>query len=364
MKIQWFLLCFYLSSTYASHAVRVSTFCENYHQRAYCILRLQKIVNFVIKNHRKHSLLSLNKEGFSNSLIQQCAQEIQEKKSLSPFKKLWENIKHYKYLEDQNLIKEFTKLLFRIQHSMLHHSSIQKKQAPFDINFSLEGTTYTEAITIRSYYAQRLAAKFQYLHDVICTPSAFFDEQENNCNCHFVSHYTFQNKDIIECVSQMEKTQKLTPLLSLAKEFANYKLILNDIFLKEFIHITFIAFRNLYINNINLQKPLIQKSFTQFITNIYNNLDNLPLEEILEAIDLLHDELPPILEKYEFNSKISWKKWLRKYWWLPPALGVVVGIQLYLISKGKTPVRPFNNNPFAGDFFSGGLGSNLNNPPL
>jgi hypothetical protein len=36
---------------------------------------------------------------------------------------------------------------------------------------------------------------------------------------------------------------------------------------------------------------------------------------------MLMTELPPFLEKYELNSSITWRNWLKKYWWVPPVFG-------------------------------------------
>ena len=45
---------------------------------------------------------------------------------------------------------------------------------------------------------------------------------------------------------------------------------------------------------------------------------------------MLVTELPPFLEKYEFNSKMSWKAWAKKYWWVPPVFGVWFSLKILL----------------------------------
>jgi hypothetical protein len=45
---------------------------------------------------------------------------------------------------------------------------------------------------------------------------------------------------------------------------------------------------------------------------------------------MLVNELPPFLEKYEFHSKITWKEWLKKYWWVPPVFGAWFGLKILL----------------------------------
>jgi hypothetical protein len=45
---------------------------------------------------------------------------------------------------------------------------------------------------------------------------------------------------------------------------------------------------------------------------------------------MLMTELPPLLEKYEFNSKMTWQNWLKKYWWVPPIFGIWFGLKILL----------------------------------
>jgi hypothetical protein len=63
---------------------------------------------------------------------------------------------------------------------------------------------------------------------------------------------------------------------------------------------------------------------------INNIISQLPIAEVLNAIDMLVNELPPFIEKYELNSQITWKNWLKKYWWVPPVFGIWFGLKILL----------------------------------
>ena len=67
------------------------------------------------------------------------------------------------------------------------------------------------------------------------------------------------------------------------------------------------------------------------ITRVYEKLETIPHDQIIEAIELLTAELPPFLEQYEFNTNIPWKQWLTKYWWVPPLGVAIFGIRIAMI---------------------------------
>ena len=342
-KITMLFFSLVLSSTsFCDEKIIITQFCERYHQRSYFILRLEKIIESIRKHPQKKYSFSFNQEQFNNHTVLACMAEIQKKTSLQPFYGLWEQINHYKYMEEKSFAHDFTKLLFAIQHTIYAHNIKTKGIPPFDIQFSLEGRSYTEATTIRNYYFKRLHCVFLLLKKIPCSKQSLFDTEGIGCDCTFITHHTFLHKDIKKCIEQMERQQSVKPLIALSKDFYCCKLIQDDVFLREFITLTFIVLRNIFNNNIPAPLTPVQKKYTSHIAYIYQNLDKLPLEEILEAIDLLHKELPGLLEKYQFNSKMKWKPWLKKYWWVPPTVFTVMGMRLYWIFKNRDKPPPTN----------------------
>ena len=61
---------------------------------------------------------------------------------------------------------------------------------------------------------------------------------------------------------------------------------------------------------------------------IYEAIDLLPIEEILNALDEVAEELYPLLELYEFDPYATWQEWLQKYIWLIP---IFAGKLIYTI---------------------------------
>ena len=242
-------------------------------------------------------------------------------------------------------MRDFTKLVLLVRHK-LHHPEKEFQTKQHDINFSLSGITYTEAVTLRLYHAYRLKKSFSFLRQVKCNNKAdFFEANEKECCCIFISNYNFKHPDIALCIKRMETHNNLVPLMSLADEFTKLKLLQNTTFQKEFMILIFTTYRNLIVNNALKYHSPLKKSTLETIAFLYENLENLPLEQILDAIDMLAEELPPLLEKYEFNSDMKWKEWLKKYWWVPPIFLAVFGLRIaYKCATSKGTLRNYQPN--------------------
>jgi hypothetical protein len=79
------------------------------------------------------------------------------------------------------------------------------------------------------------------------------------------------------------------------------------------------------------KRPQSLKTITlETILEISDKINQLPIAEVLNAIDLLVTEIPPFLEKYEFYSKKNWKEWLKKHWWVPPVFTVWFSLKVLL----------------------------------
>lgn len=331
--------------------VTITQFCEKYHQRSYFIMRLEQIIELIKKFESKPFTFQFNRTQYTNPLILQCIDEIEKNNSIQPFFKLWKDTRRFKYLEDESFALSVTKLLFTIQHAIYTQKKGSEMRDGFDIELHLGCSSYTEATTFRKYHSKRLAETYAFLKNIRCTEQSLFEEKHEGCDCTFITHYAFTSSAIVDCIKKMEEEKTLRPLLQLHKEFTSYKLIQNELFVREFTTLTFIVARNIFINNIQMMPTAQQKRAKSQVTHIYENLDNLPIEEILDAIDLLNDELPEILEQYEFNSDMTWKEWLKKYWWVPPTVLLTVGMRIREIFY---PTKKINDDDERGKRMSEG----------
>lgn len=324
--------------------IEICRLCELIHERYYFMLRLEKMIRFFEKYEQKyHDLLPITfteYNQFNHPRIIKLMQEVDKKNSLLPMMTLWQQLQNYKFITDEKIVKEFAKCTFLVIKKIC--PSFPKHKNHFfklsDIAFNLKKGTYIEAVTLRSYYAKRLQSPLKLLSSLHCKRDRFFEKSSrHNCHCIFESKIKLKHPAIKRCINRMCETNSLKPLLDLSHEFERFRLIQDDLFSKEFLLLVFGVYKNL---TINAKSSRTHKSTLEFVAQLYEKLDSLPLEEILDAIDLLSEELPQIIEEYQLKLDMDWKKWLKKHWWVPPVVMVTLGIKLYLIFKQGRRLRP------------------------
>ena len=316
----------------------VCKLCEMVHERSYFLKRLKKIIN-LFEHLDKSPKINTNFSDFSPELfshprIKSLIVSLENSTDLKAFFNLWNELYDYKYINDELLIKEFTRFTLLITKKLCPEC-YTKAGNSLDIMFTLPKVSYTETVTIRGYYAKRLKKPIEFLSHIRCNKDSLFESvnRDHECSCVFESHIRFKHGDINQCIELMSSTNSLSPLLQLAKDFSKYRLIQDEKFNREFLLLIFGVYKNLITYNAQHKKLPINKSTLTLIAHIYENVDSLPLEQILDAIDLLSEELPHLLEKYDIKEDTNWKEWLKKNWWVPPLALSSLGIKIFLIFK-------------------------------
>jgi hypothetical protein len=183
------------------------------------------------------------------------------------------------------------------------------------------------------------------------------------CNCirdtHCIQIDTtrFFNPQVKACIQKMERTQSLKPLIALLRKTQKNYPYHNNQLIHEIFLLIFAIHKQIFLEKYQDKPQTFKKVDLNTILEISERINQLPIAEVLNAIDMLITELPPFLEKYEFNSKISWKDWLKKYWWVPPifggwfALKILLSLQRphyyfspYLSSRPTMPLPPITTN--------------------
>lgn len=139
------------------------------------------------------------------------------------------------------------------------------------------------------------------------------------------------NITINQSITNIKNTKKLHAFFLCWHNVTNYQVIIDEKFFTEFATLTCKLLCLVTKTTIDKTKT----STLETIINISQKIDKLPLSEILHTIDMLTDELPAFLEKYEFNSTISWKAWLKKYWWIPPVTTFWFGLKILIKFQHK-----------------------------
>ena len=334
-----------------NNTVMVSKLCELVHERTYYLSRLEKSINlfkYLQKNKPEFCiacdfLSSFKKQSnFKHPLIKKTIDAMTKTKSLTPLFKLWQELRAYKMIEDELLIREFTEITLTISTKFfLPCPYVQQKTDNYYYHGETilldEGANYTDVITRRDYYAQRVTHAVDLLSRLKCRNNNLFESctlsSRTTINKLFENRVTFTHKQVNCCIEKMRKTHSLKPLQELAVEFKKYKFIQDEAFTKEFLLLLFITYKNIIIHNVTEQQLLEHKSTLETVAQLYEVIESLPLEEILDAIDMIAEEMPTILEQYEFSSDMTWKAWLKKYWWVPPLIVAKISVVLYIRYK-------------------------------
>lgn len=339
--------------------------CEMVHERSYFLRRLKKIID-LFQHLNKSPRVNSNFNNFSSDLfshprIKRLIISFENTSNLGAFFNLWDELCNYKHINDEQLIKEFTQFTL-LMAKKICPECYTKSTNPLDISFTLSSGSYTEAVTIRDYYSTRLKKPLELLSHIKCNKDSLFESvsRDHECNCVFESHIQFTHGDINRCIDLMSSKNSVSPLLQLGKEFSKYRLIQDEKFNREFLLLVFGVYKNLITYNALHKNLSINKSTLSLISYIYENLEHLPLEQILDATDLLAEELPHLLDNYEIKEETNWKTWLKKNWWVPPVLLTTLGVKTLLIFKyvmntHKLPPNASNfgnstSRPFSGRY--------------
>ena len=143
----------------------------------------------------------------------------------------------------------------------------------------------------------------------------------NQNQCIQIDSTDFFHYKITSCIKKMRLTQSLKPIVLLLQEVKNHFYDQDVLFFRELFLLVFTIHKQIIVRGCEEKHYLLKKTTLDTIIMVSERINQLPIAEILNAIDMLITELPPLLEKYEFNSKLSWKNWLKKYWWVPPVFG-------------------------------------------
>ena len=192
-------------------------------------------------------------------------------------------------------------------------------------------STSSNNMAIHSYYIKRLSQSTYFL-------SRLYKQNYWYKPCHIIKKDdSIQIDSIIffhhktrSCLQKMLQTGSLKPLLILLQKVKNYHLLQDNLFFREFFLLIFIVYKQILFHECEKSSHTLKKTTLETIIIISNTISQLPIAEVLNAIDMLIVELPPFLEKYEFHSSIGWKTWLKKYWWVPPIFGVWFGLKILL----------------------------------
>lgn len=205
--------------------------------------------------------------------------------------------------------------------------------------FSLYSHDTDKAITVdriieRIYYVGRLKAPVALLVKLhkkrllsIANGLAVKDKQV------LFQGFLFRNERLKKTIEQFCFKKKLDVILKLWINIGHYQYLDDPTIVKEFavLVLTFLySTVEKIVPNISFEVSSKSRLFSE------HHFETLSLEEVLDILDILVDELPEFLEKYEFGSDISWQEWLKKYWLIAPLALAAFLLRIYLTGQTHT----------------------------
>jgi len=306
--------------------------------RYYYVKRLEEVAKLLLKldesYHHAHTLLS-----FRTSLF------------LKPLSLVWDDFKAYRDITNQKLINDLTKEIFILSQTLLHAASGQShfsllhhllsshKTSSLHQGLSIEQnalfTDFKPWIEIdkvieRFYLLHRLEPILQKLQALDKHKMLAFEETFTRSEESCLESLKITCEPIARMIHRSYCNHSLHPLFAFWNGLNRYKYIQDDRIMNEFARFTTYVIHATAAHQKTLP-PILSKEQKNLALS---QLHDMPLEDILNFLDILVEELPEFLEKNEIHAGMDWKQWLKKYWLIGPISIAVFGIRVYMMSQG------------------------------
>ena len=321
------------------YAVSPDAFTNLVFHRYYYIKRLEDVVKTLLKltAHNRMDQLFFTK---TNLL-------------LKPLAMVWEDFIAYKDVCDQQLINDFTKEIFvlsqTISHTTLTHHSAQVLQTflstknslylpsllrePSDLINDFKPSIGINKVISRFYVIKRLEPILAKVHSLYENNLLYLDCVHTTTGSDPCLHYLNSTKEPIKgMIHKIYKTQSFKPVFSLWNGISRYKYIQNEELCSEFARFIthLIHSTTTYLVETRSKEFFIEGKGLFHL----DQLHDMPLEDILNLLDLLIEELPIFLKENEIGSTLPWKDWVKKYWLIAPLRAAIFGLSIYMTYKG------------------------------
>ncbi len=285
---------------------------------------------------------------------------------LKPLPMAWQDFVAYKDLTNPDLIEDFTQEIRVLSAHFLHTQhhdhythilqNFLTKDALLTFSESSEEQPNTPQLTalsdlapsieinkviLRFYHVRRLEIAMAHLHTLaqqnqLLLPSSL-SSPFTNSPCFTSPH--FEQAPMIAMLHSLQLHNSPKALFSLWNALQRYKYI-HD----EKVFVEFARFVTHLMHSTLTHRHLVSTEKSTLLP--LEQLHNMPLEDILNLLDLLVEELPSFLEKTELDahSQLTWKQWAQKYWLIGPISAAIFGIKLYMMYKGMME-RPHHTPP-------------------
>jgi hypothetical protein len=284
---------------------------------------------------------------FHHDLVKDSVASMCQTRSLKPLFMVWDAFKSYKSLKDDLFVEDFSKEIFIITRAIAHQ--IQPEEHIKSLPIDHDVVCRCDAISqLSEYIAQHVYGQDAYLplqERVTDVSDLALNIHTDQVACrYYLLHRLYQASQLImqmrpevqemmreaamaitHRVGYSKATHKRT-FAQLWDDCLQYKFI-ND---QEFLHaftVDLFLMLHIYQQQYELAAPSERKPLNYVqLMQIYQQINKIPLEEILTGIDFLVTNALAISNNYQ-KSGLSFTQWAAQYWWAPPVIMATVIFQ-------------------------------------
>jgi len=296
-------------------------------RRYYFIERLRKTINLLTRikerteqvNSLINKIVKRNIPIFKHERIQYSMNEIIKTRSLKPLFMVWDDFTSYRSIEDELFVEEFTKEIFIITKGIFNDQAIKSHElsafSPEEILdridelfpdtlrsdlTDVQSHIESEQIYQRFYVIQRLFPALTLMHTIHRSKEISIIQYEEK----------FSDSYICYIIQKIAQQNSLEPLLMLWEDIQQYK-HMNERFIKEASLLFFYTYKHF------AHQLIPHRGSFDDVVLLYESINSLPIEEILTAIDTIHDILS---DQVSEEDERPWGTLLKKHWWIHPVL--------------------------------------------
>ncbi len=153
-------------------------------------------------------------------------------------------------------------------------------------------------------------------------------KSDSNIKILLDEHIKFNHELVCLCHNKIKQRNKIEPLVETWQEYKEFNAVDNLMFLKEFCTFILIIYKNFLIKVL----PQASKNIPiAEIISIYQQSLNLPVEKLIDAIELLYEKITKIFESVESKPDLTWQQWIIKNWHVPFA--ITTGILTIILNR-------------------------------
>lgn len=289
----------------------------------------------------------LEMQQFNHTLIKDSVTSMYQSRSLKPLFMVWDAFKSYKSLKDDLFVEDFSKEIFIITRSIAQHLHDEDsiKSLPMDLNIVCRCDAISRLTEYIELYMQGIETRMP-------PPERGSDVSDLALNIHTdevaFRYYALRRlheaaqlmlsvspeiqKSLHEAATaatnryEQHKAMRLRTFKQLWDDCQQYKFIDDSSFLHAFaVRLSLMLHAYQQAEAHEQAKPARKLNYTQLM-QIYQQINKMPIEEILTGIDFLVTNASAISNSYH-NSGLSFGQWIKEYWWAPPMMIATVIFQ-------------------------------------